>query len=108
MGRPPSLTGTIMSGFVLECEVLLAQVKRTAHGALKKRTPDPIHYIGAIGEIAEQLEQLDMAVRNIRATVEANGAMPGMVEDPAELLHTIAQRMAQSDGPAARAGLGKQ
>ncbi|MFW5942895.1 MAG: hypothetical protein ACOCXI_13930 [Chloroflexota bacterium] len=93
MGRPPSITGTIMSGYVLECELLVNQAKRTAHATLKKKSTNPHHYIAGIGELLEQLEGLHLAVRNIHAILDANGELPAGVDDPTLILTAITKRV---------------
>lgn len=93
MGRPPTITGQIMSAHAIEVELLIQQLQRQLVAALTGRSTDPVHYIAAIGDALALLSELDLAHRNIMATLQANGEVELLTADPVAVVAAAGDRV---------------
>lgn len=100
MGRPHTLTGTIMAGHVIELELQIAQLKRLLNATVKSRSIDPVDYLGAIGEAQDIADNIGLSINNIGGIVRANGELPALCPDPLATMQQLAQRISHlMDGP---------
>jgi len=93
MGRPHTLTGTIMAGHVIELELQIVQLKRLLNAIVKSRSIEPFDYLEAIGAAQDMADDIQLATNNIGGIVRANGELPALCADATAVMQQLANRV---------------
>lgn len=93
MGRPHTITGSVMAGHVLELELQIALLKRLLNAAVRINSRDHVDYIEAIGTILDVADSIHLAANNMGGIVRANGELPALCPDPLAMMQELTSRI---------------